>query len=171
MIIHHAGINTLEISNECYNENRRTLRCLNKISEDRFFNFLINDSYARLCISNPAEFLSQLEGVSGREIKKVAILHAHGKRFFNTWTYSDGLFPKKVQTWIDKHDNNYDLLLLHSCNPGHFIPYRGRAIVLQPLSDLSILGNIAGDEHLLTVPGKSDFYLGKGGLKSLAGVN
>jgi hypothetical protein len=166
MKTYQIGKNTLNISNYCFNELRRGLKSLAKIPEEKFASFLMGEAYSRLCISDQDEFFKRCKELSGKEIQSAAILYAHGDHFFKKWTYEDGLLPKKVQTWVDQNDGKYDLLLLHSCNPIHEVPKISKSIAVVPNDYLSHILNLAGEEHLLMIPGQNVRYIGRNGIRT-----
>jgi hypothetical protein len=52
-----------------------------------------------------------------QNLKGTAILSAHGESVDGRWKYNDGEHDFLVQGWINAKDEQYGLLIIHSCNP------------------------------------------------------
>ena len=175
MKIFQYGINTLHIANSNLREEKRRLR---DVSLDRLISLLVYDSYARLGTGieietgNYYKFLDFCRSISKKDSDfKVGILDAHGKNYFGRWYYSDGIFPKSVQKWIDEYDGIYDLLLLHVCNTEHVKPIIKKSMAVVPTDDVCHMLNIAGTEHLLVIPGKGAVSFNKNTISKLPSYN
>ena len=117
MKVIHLGIYHLYISDECWKEDGKLAeKYAKRVSVEEF---LVSGALSRLGVSYPNQksffdFCRALSGANGDF--SVAMLSAHGGKFWGRWAYSDGFFPKSVQKWIDSVDGRHSLLLLHCCN-------------------------------------------------------
>jgi len=156
--IFKSGIHSFHISNSCLREERRGLKSLSRIPLDKFIAFSVDTVYVRLGIGyeeNQKKFLEFCKKFSNTGNNfSVGILNAHGDNFFGKWVYYDGLFPKSVQSWVDKMDGVYDLLLICVCNPGHKNLFIRKSTAVVPTDDVCMMLNIAGVKHKLVIPGQ-----------------
>jgi hypothetical protein len=78
-------------------------------------------------------------------LKRNAILAAHGDDERNTWLYytgENGGIP--VQKWINKMDGKYAVLMLYCCNPGAHTIYSKKSAVLASNSVYSPMKQMSG---------------------------
>jgi hypothetical protein len=52
------------------------------------------------------------------KLERIAILYAHGGEVNKKWYYYRGEKAFSVQSWINKMDGKYKILILGCCNPG-----------------------------------------------------
>jgi len=157
MKVFQSRNNTLYIANSMLREERRDLKSLRGIPQERFISFLVQSAYRRLGIGcendrNIDKFIEYCKRITNKSGDfKVGILDAHGS---GKWYYQDGITKKSVQKWIDQHDGVYDLLLLHVCNPEHFKPIIKKSLAVVPTDTITLLLAHAGIEQLLVIPNK-----------------
>lgn len=51
-------------------------------------------------------------------LEKIAILMAHGENINKKWHYANEYNSFPVQSWINKMDGKYKVLIIYTCNPG-----------------------------------------------------
>ena len=66
-----------------------------------------------------------------------AALCAHGDFSHNKWVYYNNDAEHSVQSWINKLDGSYKLLLVNSCNSGGAAAYSKKSALLLPDRDFS----------------------------------
>ncbi|MBN2052567.1 hypothetical protein JW756_03615 [Candidatus Woesearchaeota archaeon] len=156
MKVFQSGYNTLYIADSILREEKRHLKSLRGIPQERFISFLIQTAYRRLGIGfddpeNIDKFLGYCRLLKGKNGSfRVGILYAHGS---GRWHYQDGIRKKSVQKWIDENDGIHDLLLLHSCNPENFKPRINKSLAVVP-TDTIKLWTAHSMENLLVIPNK-----------------
>ncbi|MEK7177086.1 MAG: hypothetical protein AAB719_02240 [Patescibacteria group bacterium] len=69
---------------------------------------------------------------------RTACLMAHGCVGRGSWLYADRGRIGYVQSWIDKRDFEYGLIVLYSCNVMGFTPTSKHALLLVPDSSFSL---------------------------------
>ncbi len=173
MKIFKSGIHSFHISSSCFREERRGLKSLSRIPLDKFIAFLVDTVYGRLGIGyeeNQKNFLEFCKKFSNAgDNFSVGVLNAHGDNFLGKWVYYDGLFPKSVQSWVDKMDDVCDLLLICVCNPSHKNLFIRKSTAVVPTDDVSIMLNIAGVKHRLVIPGQGTVLFDKEDVALLPG--
>ena len=66
-----------------------------------------------------------------------AFLLAHGDCINGEWRYFDSEKACSVQKWIKRHEGDYGLLIIASCNPGAHTPKSRRSLLMIPDTVLS----------------------------------
>lgn len=69
--------------------------------------------------------------------QRAAFLLAHGDCINGEWRYFDGEKICSVQKWIKRHEGDYGLLIIASCNPGAHTPTSRRSLIMIPDTVLS----------------------------------
>jgi hypothetical protein len=103
-------------------------------------------------------------------LENIAILMAHGDEIKNKWYYynKDKFFS--VQSWINKMDGKYKLLIIDSCNPGRNEVKSKKSPILMPNETYSGLLLDEGKvqiEFFLPEIGYVDSYMVEEELKKL----
>lgn len=103
----------------------------------------------------PPKF-KELVDLNSREnkLERIAILEAHGDEKNKKWCYDDGENLFSVQSWINKMDGKYKLLILAVCNKeGHNISSK-KSLVCFPNEVYSVRGREHGEVQIeLFIPG------------------
>ena len=104
------------------------------------------------------------------KLEKIAILMAHGEEVNKKWYYAneDRTFP--VQSWINKMDGKYKVLIMYSCNPGRNEITSKKSPILVPnrtYSNALLEKGKVQIELFLPKTGYVDSYLIKEELKKL----
>ena len=88
------------------------------------------------------------------KLERIAILSAHGDSINHRWYYDDGENLFSVQSWINKMDGKYKLLILAVCNEkGHDISSK-KSLVCFPNEVYSERGREHGEVQVeLFIPG------------------
>jgi len=81
---------------------------------------------------------------------RIACLYAHGENIAGKWCFFDGEQKIRVQTWINRHENDYPILIICSCNPGSLTP-TSKAVLLIPDNTVSGTRLDSGAAHLSIV--------------------
>lgn len=81
----------------------------------------------------------------------IACLMAHGGVDRKEWLYTDGERTRRVQSWIDRREKDYGLLILCCCNDAGLTPKSRRALLLVPDSTFSIAKVEAGSSNFSLV--------------------
>jgi len=74
----------------------------------------------------------QLFVSTSQKPKSFAFLNAHGFCEKRSWMYSDGRRANKVQSWIDRYDDKYAVLVLLVCNTDHLTPRSKKSLLVVP---------------------------------------
>lgn len=77
----------------------------------------------------------------------IACLVAHGGTGTGRWVFTDGEQTRKVQSWIDRREKDYGLIILCCCNEGAITPKSRHALLFVPDSDFSIAKVEVGVSH------------------------
>ena len=89
-----------------------------------------------------------------RERLKIGVLDAHGSSVHGIWKFRDLFKRYVVQEWINQHDKEYDILLIHVCNPEKVIPKASHPILVVPQGNISIEKSYQDLENLIIMPNK-----------------
>ena len=95
-------------------------------------------------------------------LERIAILLAHGDEINKKWCYLNGHGNFSVQSWINKMDGKYKLLILHTCNPGRNEITSEKSPVLVPNEKYSYASSLRGRvqiELFLPKTGYVDSYM------------
>lgn len=110
------------------------------------------------------EKYKELVEVYGKKnkLEKIAILMAHGEEVNGKWKYlnEDKSFP--IQSWINKMDGKYKLLIINSCNPGRNEVKSKKSPILMPnetYSGLRLEKGLVQIEFFLPETGYVDSYM------------
>jgi hypothetical protein len=90
-----------------------------------------------------------------------AALCAHGGFSRNNWIYFNNDTPHNVQSWINKYDGQYKVLLISSCNSGNATVYSNKSALLLPNTDFNVKdieGGLAQVELYIPRIGYIDSY-------------
>jgi hypothetical protein len=158
MELYRSGNTDLYIPKSKLQESMKDAGILKHLSTDKFIAHCINEDFTRMGLGyNPErkEIFESLKKIRGNnQDLKIAMLDAHGSSILGKWYYSDGIFPDRVQSWISQNDGQYDLLVLHSCNPEGNIPTLRQSMALVPTITFSMQTTIQGSEFYLILPRK-----------------
>lgn len=145
--IHLGGLNYIEFK-----------RMYRGYSEATALNDHLNGIYDRLGLSfgkqeERQHFLDLCSANLGKptEDLKIGILDAHGSDVSGIWKFRDFFKRHAVQDWISQYDSEYDVLLLHVCNPKHVIPKKAKSILVIPRGNISIEKSFQDLENLIVI--------------------
>ena len=75
-------------------------------------------------------------GIKKLSISKAALC-AHGGFYDGQWVFYNNRTPQSVQSWIDKKDGLYSVLMLNPCNPAGATVESRKSALLLPNDDFS----------------------------------
>lgn len=109
------------------------------------------------------EYKELIEAYAKRnKLEKIAILMAHGEEINKKWYYYNEDKAFSVQSWINKVDGEYKVLIINSCNPGKNIIKSKKSPLLMPnetYSGLSLRRGRVQIEFFLPEIGYVDSYM------------
>ena len=123
-----------------------------EIDEHYFFQLLIEGTLKDFL---PPKFMKLVNLHSKQNgLERIAILNAHGGMKNNKWSYSDVENLFSVQSWVNKMDGKYKILLLKVCNEeGEEISSK-RSIICHPNEIYSSEDQRVGEVQVeLFIPG------------------
>ena len=124
---------------------------LNEVGLDIFIDSILDEFLER----KPA--YEELVNLNARKynLRRKAILAAHGDSKDNKWCYDDGTNQFLVQGWIDNMDGEYAALILNCCNPRRHEISSRKSAVLVPNDVYSPAREHEGEVNIeLYIPGK-----------------
>jgi len=129
--------NDLFLSEDFYEQENKTFYLLDRPElKDDFVDYIINFSHCHLGVGGlrldvRKSFHGLVKKVLGlNRALTMGTLNAHGDSNSNQWVYQDGDRVVPVTDWISQNDGNYDLVLLHVCNPGNITLSLKKSVVL-----------------------------------------
>lgn len=110
------GINVhLDISKDSFKGLEKPAACYDGDKVQPYLEMLVL-GLIRNCLGRNPELRGFIDS-----LENIAILDAHTYSNEDPWTYAEkglfGLKIRKVQDWINKYDNQYNLLMIACCNP------------------------------------------------------